>query len=32
MNDKKSAAYEELYHFLVGCYVRADVKMDGKVC
>jgi hypothetical protein len=31
INDHHSAAYEELYHFLVNCYVHADVNFDGKV-
>lgn len=31
LNDKKSSAYEELYQFLVACYVRADTNMEGKV-
>jgi hypothetical protein len=31
MNDHSSPAYEELYHFLVNCFVHADVNFDGKV-
>jgi hypothetical protein len=31
MNDQKSAAFEELYHFLVGCFTRADTNLDGKI-
>jgi hypothetical protein len=31
LNDHKSPAFEELYHFLVNCYVHADVNFDGKV-
>jgi hypothetical protein len=31
MNNHKSAAYQELYQFLVSCFVKADINMDGKV-
>lgn len=31
MQDKKSNAFEELYQFLVACFVRADVNLDGQV-
>ena len=29
--DPKSGAYNELYQFLVSCFVRADVNLDGQV-
>jgi hypothetical protein len=32
MHDNKSVAYQELYHFLVTCFVRADTGKIGKVC
>ena len=28
---KIQVAHEELYQFLVTCFVRADVNMDGRV-
>jgi Ca2+-binding EF-hand superfamily protein len=31
INDKHSAAYQELYRFLVACFVRADNRHEGKV-
>ena len=31
VNDRKSAAFEELYQFLVNCYLEADTEMTGKV-
>lgn len=31
LNDRKSNAYEELYQFLVACFVRADTNLDGKL-
>ena len=31
INDRNSGAYEELYQFLVQCFVRADVDGRGKV-
>ena len=31
MEDKNSDAFIELYSFLLGCFVRADTDMDGKV-
>jgi len=32
MEDRNSDAFIDLYSFLVGCFVRADNDMDGKVC
>ena len=29
--DRHSPAYEELYEFLVACFVHADVNKNGKV-
>ena len=31
MAEKKSIAYQEMYHFLTQCFVRADKQMTGKV-
>ena len=31
MQQRDSDAFTELYHFLLGCFVRADTDMDGKV-
>ena len=31
INDRKSGAYNELYQFLVSCFVRADESASGKV-
>ena len=31
INDRKSTAYQELYRFLVDCFVRADTNRDGKL-
>jgi uncharacterized protein YqcC (DUF446 family) len=31
MHDKSSPAYNELYHFLVNCFVHADTKMEGRI-
>ena len=31
INDRKSVAYNELYNFLVHCFVRADTNMNGQV-
>jgi hypothetical protein len=31
MDDHKSGAYSKFYNFLVDCFTRADVKMEGKV-
>ena len=31
MEDEKSDSFVQLYTFLVGCFVRADTDMDGKV-
>ena len=31
INDPKSSAAEELYQFLVACYVRADTNMNGRI-
>ena len=31
VNDKKSVAHEELYQFLVSCFIKADVKLEGRV-
>ena len=30
MNEKKSIAAQEMYHFLTQCFVRADKQMSGK--
>ena len=31
MAEKKSIAYQEMYHFLTQCFVRADKQMTGRV-
>ena len=31
MHDHHSPAYQELYEFLVNCFVHADTNMEGKV-
>ena len=31
MNDRESPAFQELYTFLVACFVRADSDMEGTV-
>jgi hypothetical protein len=31
VNDRQSPAYQELYSYLVSCFVRADKNMDGTV-
>jgi hypothetical protein len=30
-NDKNSPAHDELYQFLVNCFVRADTNLEGKI-
>lgn len=32
VKDRTSVAYEELYYFLVACFVRADSDNSGRVC
>ena len=31
MDNKQSASFAELYNFLLGCFVRADIDLKGKV-